>query len=149
MRKFCQNLQNAQLCRPKTGILSAFLPSAAGQNSDTFPVLHTVERGVSLQGRENFRGYPFRHRCAMPPSPRGRLNSLSQNLTVLPAPSGREALRGNFLLAASVQGRSAGPEAGRGVLTPPSLPLDSTHPATGQGLLALDNPKEEVEAQKS
>ena len=31
----------------------------------------------------------------------------------------------------------------------PSLPLDSTHPATGQGLLALDNPKAEVEAQKS
>ncbi len=54
MRKFCQNLQNAQLCRPKTGILSAFLSSAAGQNSDTFPVLHTVERGVSLQGRGNF-----------------------------------------------------------------------------------------------
>ena len=54
-----------------------------------------------------------------------------------------------FLLAASVQRRSAGPEAGRGVPTPPSLPLDSTHPATGQGLLALDNPKEEVEAQKS
>ncbi len=27
-----------------------------------------------------------------PPSPRGRLNSLSQNLTVLPAPSGREPL---------------------------------------------------------
>ena len=25
---------------------------------------------------------------------------------------------------------------------PPSLPLDSTHPATGQGLHALDNPKE-------
>ena len=98
------------------------------------------------------------------------------------------ALRwGNFLPAVSVQGRSAGPEAGRGVPTPPSLPLDSTHPAlqqlrpppaaeTGsscwgsgqqdasaaqgtkrmlgaatrrQGLLALDNPKEEVEAQKS
>ena len=38
---------------------------------------------------------------------------------------------------------------GRGVPSPPSLPLDSTHPATGQGLLALDNPKEEVEAQKS
>ena len=33
--------------------------------------------------------------------------------------------------------------------TPPSLPLDSTHAATGQGLHALDNPKEEVEAQKS
>ena len=49
--------------------------------------------------------------------------------------------RDSFLLAASVQGRSAGPEAGRGVPTPPSLPLDSTHPATGQGLLALDNPK--------
>ena len=28
-------------------------------------------------------------------------------------------------------------------------PLDSTHPATGQGLHALDKPKEEVEAQKS
>ena len=61
----------------------------------------------------------------------------------------RRALRGKFLLTASAQGRSAGPEAGRGVPTPPSLPLDSTHPATGQGLLALDNPKEEVEAQKS
>ena len=59
------------------------------------------------------------------------------------------APREKFLLAASVQRRSAGPEAGRGVPTPPSLPLDSTHPATGQGLLALDNPKEEVEAQKS
>ena len=60
------------------------------------------------------------------------------------------ALRGKrFLLAASVQGRSAGPEAGRGVPTPPSLPLDSTHPATGQGLHALDKPKAEVEAQKS
>ena len=95
--------------------------------------------------------------------------------------------RGNFLPAVSVQGRSAGPEVGRGVPTPPSLPLDFTHPAmqqlrpppaaeTGsscwgsgqqdasaaqgtkrmlgaatrrQGLLALDNPKEEVEAQKS
>ena len=59
MRKFCQNLQNAQLCRPKTGILSAFLPSAAGQNSDTFPVLHTVERGVSLQGREKIGDVPL------------------------------------------------------------------------------------------
>ena len=54
----------------------------------------------------------------------------------------RSASQGKFLLAASVQGRSAGPEAGRGVPTPPSLPLDSTHPATGQGLHALDNPKE-------
>ena len=59
------------------------------------------------------------------------------------------APRGKLLLAFSVQRRSAGPEAGRGVPTPPSLPLDSTHPATGQGLLALDDPKEEVEAQKS
>ena len=57
--------------------------------------------------------------------------------------------RGKLLLAFSVQRRSAGPEAGRGVPTPPSLPLDSTHPATGQGLHALDNPKKEVEAQKS
>ena len=99
----------------------------------------------------------------------------------------RSAPRGKFLPASSVQGRSAGPEAGRGVPTPPSLPLDSTHPAMQQlrpppaaetesscwgsgqqdasvaqgtkrmlgaatrrqGLLALDNPKEEVEAQKS
>ena len=29
------------------------------------------------------------------------------------------------------------------------VPLDSTHPATGQGLHALNNPKEEVEVQKS
>ena len=64
-------------------------------------------------------------------------------------PAEAAALRGKLLLAASVQGRSAGPEAGRGVPSPPSLPLDSTHPATGQGLHALDNPKEEVEAQKS
>ena len=60
-----------------------------------------------------------------------------------------DAPQGKFQLAFSAQRRSAGPEAGRGVPIPPSLPLDSTHPATGQGLLALDNPKEEVEAQKS
>ena len=59
MRKFCQNLQNAQLCRPKTGILSAFLPSAAGQNSDTFSVLHTVEQGKSLQGRKKIGDVPL------------------------------------------------------------------------------------------
>ena len=39
------------------------------------------------------------------------------------------------------RGRSAGPEAGRGVSSPPSLPLDSTHPATRKGLLAPSNPK--------
>ncbi len=78
MRKFCQNLQNAQLCRPKTGILSAFLPSAAGQNSDTFPVLHTVERGGSLQGREKIgdvprkRPRPLRHGLRRATSPKGR-----------------------------------------------------------------------------
>ena len=38
-------------------------------------------------------------------------------------------------------GRSAGPEAGRGVPTPPSLPLDSTNPATGTGLLAPYRPQ--------
>ena len=43
------------------------------------------------------------------------------------------ALRGGrFLPAVSVQGRSAGPAAGRGVPTHPSLPLDSTHPAMQQ-----------------
>ena len=35
-------------------------------------------------------------------------------------------------LAAKCAGRSAGPEVGRGVSTPPSLPLDSTHPAMQQ-----------------
>ena len=98
-----------------------------------------------------------------------------------------DAPQGKFQLAFNAQGRSAGPEVGRGVPTPPSLPLDTTHPAmqqlrpppaaeTGsscwgsgqqdasaaqgtkrmlgaatrrQGLHALDNPKEEVEAQKS
>ena len=43
-----------------------------------------------------------------------------------------DAPQGKFQLAFSAQGRSAGPEAGRGVPTPPSLPLDSTHPATQQ-----------------
>ena len=55
LRKFCQNLQNAQFFRPKTGSLPAFLPSAAGQNFDTFSILHTVERGESLQGRSEER----------------------------------------------------------------------------------------------
>ena len=64
-------------------------------------------------------------------------------------PAEAAALRGKLLLVASVQGRSAGPEAGRGVPTPPTQPRDATHPATGQGLHALDKPKEEVEAQKS
>ena len=39
------------------------------------------------------------------------------------------------------RGRSAGPEAGRGVSSPPSLPLDSTHPATRKGLLAPFRPQ--------
>ena len=39
------------------------------------------------------------------------------------------------------RGRSAGPEAGRGVSSPPSLPLDSTHPTTRKGLLAPFRPQ--------
>ena len=39
------------------------------------------------------------------------------------------------------RGRSAGPEAGRGVSSPPSLPLDSTHPATRKGLHAPFRPQ--------
>ena len=39
------------------------------------------------------------------------------------------------------RGRSAGPEAGKGVSSPPSLPLDSTHPATRKGLLAPFRPQ--------
>ena len=50
------------------------------------------------------------------------------------------APQGDFLLVFSVQRRSAGPEVGRGVPIPPSLPLDSTHPATRrQGRAALDD----------
>ena len=48
---------------------------------------------------------------------------------------------GNFLLAANGLGRSAGVRGGEGCSDSPSLPLDSTLPATGQGLLALDKPK--------
>ena len=39
------------------------------------------------------------------------------------------------------RGRSAGSEAGRGVSSPPSLPLDSTHPATRKGLHAPFRPQ--------
>ncbi len=69
MRKFCQNLQNAQFFRPKTGSLPAFLPSAAGQNFDTFSILHTVERGESLQERGNFT--PSVKTCRFCQLPRG------------------------------------------------------------------------------
>ena len=69
LRKFCQNLQNAQFFRPKTGILPAILPSAAGQNFDTFSILHTVERGESLQGRGNFT--PSVKTCRFCQLPRG------------------------------------------------------------------------------
>ena len=58
-------------------------------------------------------------------------------------------LRGKFLPAASVLGRSAGPEAGRGVSTPPSLPLDSAHPATRKGLLAPFRPQRGSRAGKN
>lgn len=84
MRKFCQNLQNAQLCRPKTGILSAFLPSAAGQNSDTFPVLHTVERGVSLQGREKIGDTPSVIACGDDTFPKGTASAVAAKFPALP-----------------------------------------------------------------
>ena len=54
-----------------------------------------------------------------------------------------------FCLPAACKDAPLGQRQGGVFRLPPSLPLDSTHPATGQGLLALDNPKEEVEAQKS
>ena len=49
---------------------------------------------------------------SQPPSPRGRLNSLSQNLTVLPAPSEREPLawRHCFRLKRKACGRTRSPE---------------------------------------
>ena len=44
-------------------------------------------------------------------------------------------------LAAKCAGRSAGGGGGGGVSTPPSLPLDSTHPTTRKGLLAPFRPQ--------
>ena len=44
---------------------------------------------LRLRGQQ---AYLFRHGCAVTPSPRGRLNSLSQSLTALTAPSEREPL---------------------------------------------------------
>ena len=84
LRKFCQNLQNAQFFRPKTGILPAILPSAAGQNFDTFSILHTVERGGSLQGRGNFTPSVKTFRfCQLP---RGGSLTLSVTAYAVPAP---------------------------------------------------------------
>ena len=54
-----------------------------------------------------------------------------------------------FCLPAACRDAPLGQRQGGVFRLPPSLPLDSTHPATGQGLHALDKPKEEVEAQKS
>ena len=54
-----------------------------------------------------------------------------------------------FCLPSACKNAPLGQRQGGVFRLPPSLPLDSTHPATGQGLHALDNPKEEVEAQKS
>ena len=60
------------------------------------------------------------------------------------------ALRGeSFCLLSACKDAPLGQRQGGVFRLPPSLPLDSTHPATGQGLHALNNPKEEVEAQKS
>ena len=59
------------------------------------------------------------------------------------------ATMATFCLLSACRDAPLGQRQGGVFRLPPSLPLDSTHPATGQGLLALDNPKEEVEAQKS
>ena len=59
------------------------------------------------------------------------------------------AAMATFCLLATCKDAPLGQRQGGVFRLPPSLPLDSTHPATGQGLHALDNPKEEVEAQKS
>ena len=59
------------------------------------------------------------------------------------------AAMATFCLLSACKDAPLGQRQGGVFRLPPSLPLDSTHPATGQGLLALDNPKEEVEAQKS
>ena len=58
------------------------------------------------------------------------------------------APRGRFCLPQTGRDAPLGQRQGGVFRLPPSLPLDSTHPATGQGLHALDKPKAEVEAQK-
>ncbi len=60
----------------------------------------------------------------------------------------RSASQGSFCLPQACRDAPLGQRQEGGSDSPP-LPLDSTHPATGQGLHALDKPKEEVEAQKS
>ena len=53
------------------------------------------------------------------------------------------ALRGvTFCLFSACKDAPLGQRQGGVFRLPPSLPLDSTHPATGQGLHALDDPKE-------
>ena len=59
------------------------------------------------------------------------------------------AAMATFCLLSACKDAPLGQRQGGVFRLPPSLPLDSTHPATGQGLHALDNPKEEVEAQQS
>ena len=59
------------------------------------------------------------------------------------------AAMATFCLLSACKDAPLGQRQGGVFRLPPSLPLDSTHPATGQGLHALNNPKEEVEAQKS
>ena len=89
-----------------------------GASADA-PVSHFHERG--RRGKRHLHrrflrkrgaaGNPLSHRCAMPAPPRGRLNSLSQNLTVLPAPSEREPLawRESIRLKCKAYGRARSP----------------------------------------
>ena len=69
------------------------------------------------------------------------------NRPALPLP--RSGAAGQVPACRQRAGRSAGPEVGRDVPTPPSLPLDSTHPATGKGLLAPFRPQRGSRAGKN
>ena len=62
--------------------------------------------------------------------------------------AGAPVARGRFSFSVKWLCAPRGPEIGRGVSNPPSLPLDSTLPATSSGLHALNNSEDEVEAQK-
>ena len=69
------------------------LPSAPVGRSHTPPFVatrHLPPAGGSRPSRGRLN--PLSHRCAMPAPPKGELNSLSQSLTALTAPSGREPL---------------------------------------------------------
>ena len=78
---------------PKTWDLGRKMPPqsrCARQIPPFVAARHLPPAGGSRPSRGRLN--PLSHRCAMPAPPKGELNSLSQSLTALTAPSGREPL---------------------------------------------------------